>query len=619
MNNDASSSTGKHDTHDSVMVLFQRIPFGMGHLSFTSKGKVSHYTDFVVQGRRYISSLPCQQLQPFYFGNKSQPLPEGFSSEKFVYEPNEKKEVALQLARNLNLPAQASSSFYSVKVPSWAGCESIISTSDDIPLMKVGFGPTVPYPITDIQTVYTCLRNCDNIASQLRQKTLPVVCDEGVYHLVTKIYLQQPELFLRIFPMLGGFHLTKTALHCAGKFLKGSGVEDIFIECGIFGPKTVDSVMNGKHYYRSLEGLTILSDSMTRMKMKAFWKEHPPQNYSDAIVKLERFQLALCDNNKAVSQSSMSDIIECNTVNNLKQDIDRFEKICSESSSQCKYWFNFLKIMNLIRNFIRSERDGDFLLNMKTIQDLLPVFLGCDSLNYLRYGSFYLELLKNVKHTHPELHDSFLKKHFVVKRTSGSFNAVSPDLALEQTIQRSSKSSHGIIGQTRKQEYAAEWALIYHEVLSITNTFREITNSDKGGNTETANASSHHHLSPRKIQEINARTDSISSYISSQGNPFCKENHDKVKNLVTQVYAEDSVAKMHFDFFEIVSEKYDEFQKSVYKEKTRLLADKISKINLLPVDHVTAAKSDATETSIKKNERASRLAIKVLSIAKSKD
>ena len=61
--NDASSSTGKHDTHDSVMVLFQRIPFGMGHLSFTSKGKVSHYTDFVVQGRRYIiSSLPCQQL-----------------------------------------------------------------------------------------------------------------------------------------------------------------------------------------------------------------------------------------------------------------------------------------------------------------------------------------------------------------------------------------------------------------------------------------------------------------------------------------------------------------------------------------------------------------------------
>ena len=87
-----------------------------------------------------------------------------------------------------------------------------------------------------------------------------MLCDEGVYHLVTKIYLQQPTLFLRIFPMLGVFHLTKTALQCAGSFLKGSRVEDIFIEYGIFGPKTVDSVTDGKNHYRSLEGLTILSD-----------------------------------------------------------------------------------------------------------------------------------------------------------------------------------------------------------------------------------------------------------------------------------------------------------------------------------------------------------------------
>ena len=57
--------------------------------------------------------------------------------------------------------------------------------------------------------------------------------------------------------MLGVFHLTKTALHCAGLFLKGSRVEDIFIEYGIFGPKTVDSGMDGKNHYRSLEGLTI--------------------------------------------------------------------------------------------------------------------------------------------------------------------------------------------------------------------------------------------------------------------------------------------------------------------------------------------------------------------------
>ena len=49
--------------------------------------------------------------------------------------------------------------------------------------------------------------------------------------------------------------------------------------------------------------------------------------------------------------------------------------------------------MNIIWNFIRSERDGYFLLNIKTIQDLPPMFLGSDSLNYLICGSFYLEFL----------------------------------------------------------------------------------------------------------------------------------------------------------------------------------------------------------------------------------
>ena len=55
----------KSMTDDSVVVLFQRIPSGMSNLSLTSKGKLSHYTDFVVQGRRSVSRMSSQKLQPF--------------------------------------------------------------------------------------------------------------------------------------------------------------------------------------------------------------------------------------------------------------------------------------------------------------------------------------------------------------------------------------------------------------------------------------------------------------------------------------------------------------------------------------------------------------------------
>ena len=44
----------------------------------------------------------------------------------------------------------------------------------------------------------------------------------------------------------------------------------------------------------------------------------------------------------------------------------------------------------------------------------------------------------------------------MVKRTPKQFKAVAADQSLEQTINRSQKSSGGIIGSTRKKDFVAE-------------------------------------------------------------------------------------------------------------------------------------------------------------------
>ena len=55
----------------------------------------------------------------------------------------------------------------------------------------------------------------------------------------------------------------------------------------------------------------------------------------------------------------------------------------------------------------------------------------------------------NLEANHPEVYEQFKKGHFVVQRMQGKFNAVGVDMALEQTINRSRKSSGGIIGQQK--------------------------------------------------------------------------------------------------------------------------------------------------------------------------
>ena len=60
----------------------------------------------------------------------------------------------------------------------------------------------------------------------------------------------------------------------------------------------------------------------------------------------------------------------------------------------------------------------------------------------------------------------FMKGKHVVKRYQHKFMAASADMALEQTINRSQKSSSGIIGCTKQKQFVAEWEITHHELGS---------------------------------------------------------------------------------------------------------------------------------------------------------
>ena len=66
---------------------------------------------------------------------------------------------------------------------------------------------------------------------------------------------------------------------------------------------------------------------------------------------------------------------------------------------------------------------------------------------------------------------------FVIKTSSGNLKRVTPDMKLKQTIQRNKKGTSGIIGQTKVNSYFTEWELVYHEVISISNCYVDLTKS----------------------------------------------------------------------------------------------------------------------------------------------
>ena len=119
-------------------------------------------------------------------------------------------------------------------MPSWSAFNSVIS-EETLNERIVGFIPLIPYHVTEYITVYTALKKIQEIRRQLNQSHLPITFDEGVYRIAWEIIFMRPEKFKNLILCMGSFHMAKILLGCLGKYLCGSGAENIWTENLVFG------------------------------------------------------------------------------------------------------------------------------------------------------------------------------------------------------------------------------------------------------------------------------------------------------------------------------------------------------------------------------------------------
>ena len=216
-------------------------------------------------------------------------------------------------------------------------------------------------------------------------------------------------------------------------------------------------------------------------------------------------------------------------------------------------------------------------MHLQTVQSLLPIFAAFDSTNYLRWCSLYLEDMRKLPSTAPEIHQAFQEGKFVVKRTPGHFNSVGADMALEQTINRSQKSSSGIIGSTRKKTFVAMWELIYHEMLAISNLHRELS----GIKTGAYRLAAEHALSKSDIATGEQQVQAILTAIEQNENPFqLVPVERKLHNILTQETMTEEIRSQILNVTEIGKTAYHQLRAERFVEKSVRFSSPIHRINL---------------------------------------
>lgn len=93
-------------------------------------------------------------------------------------------------------------------------------------------------------------------------------------------------------------------------------------------------------------------------------------------------------------------------------------------------------------DFLAAERDADWETHLETFQMMLYYDGAYDHYKYLKWGIVYLHDMLSLPETHPELHEHFLNGYHVVSRKTAesSFNCVSTDMALEQSLNKDTKT-----------------------------------------------------------------------------------------------------------------------------------------------------------------------------------
>ena len=69
--------------------------------------------------------------------------------------------------------------------------------------------PILPNPATEYKTIFTCMKNFQDVLQQRNLDYGPLCCDKGIYCLAKELQLPNPDQSDDIFLGLSGFHMEK--------------------------------------------------------------------------------------------------------------------------------------------------------------------------------------------------------------------------------------------------------------------------------------------------------------------------------------------------------------------------------------------------------------------------
>ena len=106
-----------------------------------------------------------------------------------------------------------------------------------------------------------------------------------------------------------------------------------------------------------------------------------------------------------------------------------------------RFWAYYIELMKKQKMARQAIQENNFGMRTHAWASWIPYYFSTNLFNYARYGSFYLEVLKNLDQLYPELKEMLSKCGLSVQAQEKYPHRTAVDQRGEQTINRDAKTA----------------------------------------------------------------------------------------------------------------------------------------------------------------------------------
>ena len=312
--------------------------------------------------------------------------------------------------------------------------------------------PTIDLNPTDKTCIYSTLLFIQDQAEGMNLPSACVTFDQPLWLKAMEIITAKG--LDNVVCRLGGVHLLMSALGSIGYMMKGSGIEDALGQ--VYGSNAVSHMMTSKAIGRALRGYLLTEDAlMMKLVPDVFptvstseydgvreaqeqtvetldavsepcvndnrHNDAHPSTESQTHRQLNADQVAKLSEilaNIMEQSATVVDVADSDDLASLDRCLVEQRMTLIKQSRNAKLWFQYLDYITVIKDFIMSERTGNWEWHLSAVGKLLNLVAATGHVNYAKSERLYLQVMHRLPGTHPWLFDKFAEGYHVVRRTN---------------------------------------------------------------------------------------------------------------------------------------------------------------------------------------------------------